>query len=67
MKKTLLLSAMFAITGIANAQWIEQDSFLVFCAFFNSILLIIWLIYYVRNNSFSSFYTKKPNSLFSTS
>ncbi len=43
---------------------IEQDSFLVFCAFFNSILLIIWLIYYVRNNSFYSFYAKKPNSLF---
>lgn len=43
---------------------IEQESFLIFGAFFNSILLIIWLAFYLRNNSFSSFYSKKPNSLF---
>jgi len=29
MKKTLLLSALLAVTGVANAQfWVEQDSFL---------------------------------------
>jgi len=30
MKKTLLLSAMFAITGIANAQWTKQNTNFIF-------------------------------------
>lgn len=69
----IILNAIYFGIGYANGIIdfsgkidlnIEQDSFLIFGAFFNSILLIIWLVYYLRNNSFSSFYSKKPNSLF---
>lgn len=69
----IILNAIYFSIGYINGiidfsgkidLGIEQDSFLVFGAFFNSIVLIIWLVYYLRNNSFSSFYSKKSNSLF---
>lgn len=45
-----------------NALHIEEFS--IYGVFINSILVVIWLIYYFRNNSFASFYKRKTNSLF---
>lgn len=50
-------------SGTANNA-LNIEEFTLYGVFINTILVIIWLIYYFRNNSFISFYKRKTNSLF---
>ncbi|MES2485355.1 MAG: hypothetical protein V4581_05310 [Bacteroidota bacterium] len=73
---TLIIHALFFITGYAKGTinfkqkgWqynLDNDSPTVvfFSILLSLVILILWLVYYFRNNAYKSFYPKKNASLY---
>jgi heme/copper-type cytochrome/quinol oxidase subunit 2 len=73
---TVALNIMFFLIGLADGainfkaeeEWrMQSDSQFIICFFaimVGILAVIIWMVYYFRNNAFKSFYPKGTNSLF---
>lgn len=52
------------ITNLTNYRFLREISTGIFSTLVSIVIVILWLVYYLRNNPFKSFYTVSRNYLF---